>query len=129
MIYIKIHTVAFLVLFAAAHAHAADQALLDKAGGEGRATFYANITAVEPIIKAFTADTGVKGEYTRITSPKFVVTTITEFEAGKLMADVEGWSLTMLAACPLHAYPGTYMTRVASARRSCGRGFVACPCA
>jgi iron(III) transport system substrate-binding protein len=69
-------------------AHAADKAQLDKARSEGKAAFYANITAVEPIIKAFTADTGVTGEYTRISSTKFVATAITEFEAGKLLADV-----------------------------------------
>lgn len=80
--------VAFIVLFAAAYAHAADKALLDRAKTEGKAAFYANITAVEPIMKAFIDDTGVKGEYTRIASPKFVATTITEFEAGKLLADV-----------------------------------------
>ncbi len=80
--------VAFIALFAAAHAPAAEQALLNQARAEGKAAFYANITAVEPIMKAFTADTGVKGEYTRISSPKFVATTITEFEAGKLLADV-----------------------------------------
>ena len=78
---------ACIVLFAA-HANAADKGLVDKARVEGRAAFYANITAVEPIMKAFTADTGVKAEYTRIASPKFVATTITEFEAGKLLADV-----------------------------------------
>jgi iron(III) transport system substrate-binding protein len=39
-------------------------------------------------MKAFATDTGVKGEYTRIASPKFVAITITEFEAGKLSADV-----------------------------------------
>jgi iron(III) transport system substrate-binding protein len=39
-------------------------------------------------MKAFTEDTGVKGEYTRISTAKFVATAITEFEAGKLMADV-----------------------------------------
>jgi len=80
--------IACVVLFAAAHAQAADQALLDKAKGEGKASFYANITAVEPIMKAFAADTGVKGEYTRISTAKFVATAITEFEAGKFMADV-----------------------------------------
>ena len=80
--------IACAVLFAAAHAQAADQALLDKAKGEGKAAFYANITAVEPIMKAFAADTGVKGEYTRISTAKFVATAITEFEAGKFMADV-----------------------------------------
>ena len=80
--------IACVVLFAAAHAQAAEQALLDKAKGEGKASFYANITAVEPIMKAFAADTGVKGEYTRISTAKFVATAITEFEAGKFMADV-----------------------------------------
>lgn len=79
---------AFIVLFAAAHAHAADQPLLDKAKAERRAAFYANITAVEPVMKAFAADTGVKAEYTRISTARFVAVTITEFEAGKFMADV-----------------------------------------
>lgn len=79
---------ALIFALACAPLHAADQALLDKARAEGRAAFYANITAVEPIIKAFSADTGIKGEYTRITSPRFVAIAITEFEAGKLQADV-----------------------------------------
>ena len=59
-----------------------------KAKAEGTATFYANITAVEPIMEAFEADTGVKGAYTRISTSKFLATVLTEFEAGKLMADV-----------------------------------------
>jgi iron(III) transport system substrate-binding protein len=62
--------------------------ILEGARKEGRVAFYANITAVEPIMKAFGADTGVKAEYTRIASPKFVSTAITEFEAGKLAADI-----------------------------------------
>lgn len=69
-------------------AQVTDQDLLKRARSEGRASFYANITAVEPIIKAFSSDTGVKGEYTRISTTKFVATAITEFEAGKFMADV-----------------------------------------
>jgi iron(III) transport system substrate-binding protein len=80
--------IAFITLFAAAYAQAADHPLLDKAKAEGKAAFYANITAVEPIVNAFTADTGVKAEYTRISTARFVATTITEFEAGKFMADV-----------------------------------------
>ena len=79
---------ALIALFAAASVHAADSALLDVARKEGRAAFYANITAVEPIMKAFAADTGVKADYTRIASPKFVAVTITEFEANRLSADV-----------------------------------------
>jgi iron(III) transport system substrate-binding protein len=78
----------FTVLCAVASAHAEDKGLLDKAKSEGTAAFYANITAVEPIMKAFTADTGVKAQYTRISTTKFVATTITEFEAGRFMADV-----------------------------------------
>ena len=87
---------AFIVALAAAQVHAADQALLDKARAEGKAAFYANITAVEPIMKAFRADTGVQAEYTRISTAKFVATAITEFEAGKFMADVVQGPLPVL---------------------------------
>ena len=79
---------ALILTFAAGTACAAEGDLLSKAKAEGRAAFYANITAIEPIMKAFSADTGVRGEYTRISTSKFVATAITEFEAGKLMADV-----------------------------------------
>lgn len=106
--------IAFIVLFAAVYVHAADQALLEKARAEGRAAFYANITAVEPIIKAFTADTGVKGEYTRITSPKFVATTITEFEAGKLLADVVQAPLPVLEMLKERGILARYRSPVAA---------------
>ncbi|MEZ5605922.1 MAG: extracellular solute-binding protein [Burkholderiaceae bacterium] len=61
---------------------------LAKARAEGTAVFYANITAVKPIMEAFDQDTGIKGEYTRISSSKFVATVATEARAGKLLADV-----------------------------------------
>lgn len=79
---------AMLALSVAVPALAQDKSLLDAARKEGKASFYANITAIEPILKVFAADTGVKAEYTRISTSKFVATAITEFEAGKLMADV-----------------------------------------
>jgi iron(III) transport system substrate-binding protein len=66
----------------------ADQALVKKAKEEGKAAFYANITAIQPIMEQFTKDTGVKGEYTRISTSKFLATVLTEHQAGKLMADV-----------------------------------------
>ena len=88
--------VAFAVVLAAAQAHAADQDLLKRARAEGKAAFYANITSVETIMKAFAADTGVKGEYTRISTTKFVATAVTEFEAGKFMADVVQGPLPVL---------------------------------
>lgn len=75
-------------LLLAGQAQGADKSLLDAARKEGRVAFYANITAVEPIMKAFAQDTGIRADYTRIASPKFVATTITEFEANRLSADV-----------------------------------------
>jgi len=64
------------------------EALIAKAKSEGKVTFYANITAVEPVVEAFTKKYGVKGEYTRVSTDKYVATVATEHEAGKLMADV-----------------------------------------
>ncbi|MBI1421819.1 MAG: extracellular solute-binding protein [Gammaproteobacteria bacterium] len=87
---------AFLVLFASTNALAADNDQLAKAKAEGKVAYYANITAVEPIMQAFTDDTGIKAEYTRISTTKFVATAITEFEAGKFMADVVQGPLPVL---------------------------------
>jgi iron(III) transport system substrate-binding protein len=47
-------------------------------------------------MKAFAADTGVKADYTRISTARFVATAITEFEAGKFMADVVQGPLPIL---------------------------------
>ncbi len=77
-----------LILVLMATSAYADQALIEKAKAEGKATFYANITAIEPIMEAFTNDYGVKGEYTRISTSKFLATVLTEYQAGKLLADV-----------------------------------------
>ncbi len=64
------------------------EALIAKAKAEGKVTFYVNITAIEPVMEAFTKKYGVKGEYTRVSTDKYVATVTTEHEAGKLMADV-----------------------------------------
>ncbi len=77
--------VLLLVLGLAAPALAADMA---KAKAEGKAAFYANITAIEPLMEAFTKTTGIGGQYTRVSTSKFLATVLTEFEAGKLQADV-----------------------------------------
>jgi len=61
---------------------------LAKAKKEGTANFYANITAVEPIMEAFSTAKEVKGVYTRISTSKYLATVLTEYEAGKLEADV-----------------------------------------
>jgi iron(III) transport system substrate-binding protein len=80
-----------VVLLLVSYAYAAnqpDKALVTKAKAEGKVAFYANITAVEPIMEAFTKAYGVNGQYTRISTAKFVATAVTEHAAGKLMADV-----------------------------------------
>lgn len=83
----KIMILLFIVLMAP-YAYSAEQALAEKAKAEGKVAFYANITAIQPIMKEFTKNTGVKGEYTRISTSKFLATVLTEHQAGKLMADV-----------------------------------------
>lgn len=80
--------VTLLALILVPSAFAADTDLLRKAKAEGQVSFYANITAVKPIMDAFNAETGLKGKYTRISTSKFLATVLTEFQAGKLIADV-----------------------------------------
>jgi len=53
-----------------------------------KVTYYANITAVEPIVAAFQEMFGIQAEYTRISTSKYLATVLTEFEAGRLLADV-----------------------------------------
>ena len=66
----------------------AGSADMEKAKAEGKAVFYANITAVEPIMEAFNQAYGLNGQYTRISTSKFYATVLTEHKAGKLLADV-----------------------------------------
>ncbi len=82
-------TLIFLfTLFFSVSAIAADSEVMDKAKAEGQVSFYANITAVQPIMDAFNTQSGLDGKYTRISTSKFLPTVLTEFQAGKLMADV-----------------------------------------
>jgi iron(III) transport system substrate-binding protein len=74
-----------LIVFMALSAY---PALAESAKEEGKVAFYANITAIQPIMGEFTRVKGVKGEYTRISTSKFLATVLTEHQAGKLMADV-----------------------------------------
>ncbi len=78
----------FLIIPSILSAAEPQEALIGKAKAEGKVTFYANITAVEPVMEAFTKKFGVKAEYKRISTDKFFATVATEHEAGKLMADV-----------------------------------------
>jgi len=77
-----------LMIFIASGALAADQALVDKAKAEGKVAFFANITAIEPIIEAFARKYGIKADYTRVSTSRFFATVLAEHQAGKLRADV-----------------------------------------
>ena len=72
----KKFVVLLMIVLIASPALAAD---MGKAKAEGKAIFYANITAVEPIMDAFDAATGVDGVYTRISTSKYLATVLTEF--------------------------------------------------
>jgi iron(III) transport system substrate-binding protein len=50
--------------------------------------FYANITAIQPIIDDFNTSHEPGAIYTRISTSKYLATVLTEFSAGKLKADV-----------------------------------------
>ncbi len=67
---------------------AEEHPLLEEARVEGKAVFYANITAVEPIMQDFYERYGVEADYTRISTAVYLPTTMTEFRAGVLPADV-----------------------------------------
>ena len=76
------------ILISVSPVFAADSDLAQKAKAEGQVSFYANMTAIQPIMDVFNEQTGLKGKYTRISTSKFLPTVLTEFQAGKLMADV-----------------------------------------
>lgn len=78
-----------------------------------KVSYYANITAIEPIMEAFEAATGIKGEYTRISTDKFLATVITEFEAGKLQADVIQAPITVLDLLKERGVLSDYISPVA----------------
>ena len=75
----------FLSVALCASAYAADAV---KAKKEGTSNLYANITAIEPLMEAFSKASGIKGIYTRVSTAKYVSTVLTEHAAGKLQADV-----------------------------------------
>jgi len=103
--------VLLLAVFLVPSAFAAD---LVKAKEEGKANFYANITAVEPIMEDFTATQGVEGIYTRISTSKYLATVLTEFEAGKLEADVLQGPLPILQMLKEKGVLASYQSPAAS---------------
>lgn len=61
-----------------------------------KVSLYANITAIEPIIKYYNDKSGMEVEYTRLATTRFVSTILTEMEAKKLTADLVQGPLPIL---------------------------------
>jgi iron(III) transport system substrate-binding protein len=78
----------FVLLLSMTLATGAFAADLKKAETEGTVSFYANMTAIEPIIADFNGSHKINGVYTRISTSKYLATVLTEHAAGKLQADV-----------------------------------------
>lgn len=86
------------------------QGVSAQAKAEGKAVFYANITSVDSVMKAFDAATGLQGQYTRISSSKFIPTIVTEHNAGKLLADVVQAPRPMLSLLEEHDVLAAYQS-------------------
>lgn len=74
------------LLLAVASAQSDD--LIAAAQAEGSVEYYANITAIDPVLEAFAAEYGVTANYTRISTEGFAATLLTEHQAGRQLASV-----------------------------------------
>ena len=88
----------------------ADQQLIDAAKKEGKAVYYANITGIEPVLDAFKASFGVTAEYVRVSTAVYVPTVQTEFQAGRLGADVLQGPLPILQILKDAGILGSYVS-------------------
>lgn len=77
-----------LAAFALTFAAAQSDELVAAAQAEGSLEYYANITAIDPVLEAFAARYGVDANYTRISTEGFAATLLTEFQAGRQLASV-----------------------------------------
>ncbi len=102
------------MVLTATHAYSAGEDLEKKAKADGKATFYANITAIQPIMDEFSKKYGIAGQYTRISTSKYVATVLTEHQAGKLMADVLQAPLPILELVKAKGVLRAYRSSVAA---------------
>jgi len=87
-----------------------DQPVIEAARAEGKVVFYANITGVEPIMASFAQMYGFPAEYVRLSTDKFIPTVMTEFLAGKLLADVVQGPLPILQILKQEGVLGAYVS-------------------
>ncbi len=99
-----------LVVCATFTAVAQEQSLIEAARTEGKVVFYANITGVEPIMAKFAELYGFPAEYVRISTDKFIPVVMTEFQAGRLLADVIQGPLPILQILKKEGVLGTYVS-------------------
>lgn len=79
---------ALMVLLSAVPVYAQSDALVQAAQAEGALEFYANITAIEPVLQQFAEQYGVDANYTRISTEGFAATLLTEHQAGRQRVSV-----------------------------------------
>ncbi|MFN3369170.1 MAG: ABC transporter substrate-binding protein [Thermus sp.] len=83
---------------------------LRAAQNEGKVVFYANITGVEPVMETFQKKHGIKAEYVRISTDKFIPTVLTEHRARKLQADVLQAPLPVMEILKKEGVVGRYVS-------------------
>src|SRR5690625_1297410 len=62
--------------------------LVSAAQEEGSLEYYANITAIDPVLEAFFDEYGVEANYTRTSTEGFAASLLTEHQAGRQLASV-----------------------------------------
>lgn len=80
--------VALLVALVALPVAAQSDELISAAQAEGEVEYYANITAIEPVLEAFADAYGVEANYTRISTEGFAATLLTEHQARRQRVSV-----------------------------------------
>src|SRR5690625_1370072 len=80
--------VALILAVMAWPAAAQSEELVAAAQAEGEVEFYANITAIEPVLDAFAEAYGVQANYTRISTEGFAATLLTEHQARRQRVSV-----------------------------------------
>ncbi len=78
---------ATLLSVAPAYAQPSEE-LIRRARAEGEVNFYANMTAIEPILEAFQREYGVKALYTRMSTSNFAPTVLTEYQSSRSQGSV-----------------------------------------
>lgn len=91
------------------------QDLIRRAQAEGEVNFYANMTAVEPILEAFQREYGIKALYTRMSTANFAPTVLTEHQSGRSKGSVLQAPVPLLEILKQAGVLASYWSPVAQA--------------